>query len=168
MRKENIIKLVNCGILNMTAHDLNPAHSYKAFKLKKEVEKAYKAIGEEHKSILVEQGVTEQMESEVKELLDKVKLSPKEPLTDKEKELLTTYNRLQDKARKVIAEANKEEVPLDIKTIPYKDWRELQKENRAKKINDYEFDILGGEAEIILEGIFWAEPQDEETEKKDN
>ena len=168
MRKENIIKLVNCGILNMTAHDLNPAHTYKAFKLKKEVEKAYKAIEEEHKSILVEQGVTEQMESEVKELLDKVKLSPKEPLTDKEKGLLTSYNRLQDKARKVIAEANKEEVSLDIKTIPYKDWRELQKENRAKKINDYEFDILGGEAEIILEGIFWLEPQDEETEKKDN
>lgn len=168
MRKENVIKLVNCGILNMTAHDLNPAHSYKAFKLKKEVEKAYKAIEEEHKSILVEQGVTEQMESEVKELLDKVKLSPKEPLTDKEKELLTSYNRLQDKARKVIAEANKEEVSLDIKTIPYKEWRELQKENRAKKINDYEFDILGGEAEIILEGIFWTKPQDEETKEKAN
>ena len=168
MRKENVIKLVNCGILNMTAHDLNPAHSYKAFKLKKEVEKAYKAIIEEHKSILVEQGVTEQMESEVKDLLGKVKLSPKEPLADKEKELLTSYNRLQDKARKVIAEANKEEVSLDIKTIPYKEWRELQKENRAKKINDYEFDILGGEAELILEEVFWTAPQDEESKDEAN
>lgn len=168
MKKEQLIKLVNCGILNMTAHDLDTAHSYKAFKLKREVEKHYNETQEEQKAILKSVGITEQMENEVKDLYEKAKLSPKEPLTDKEKELLISYNRLQDKAKKVIAEANKEEVSLDIKTIPYKEWRELQKENRAKKINDYEFDILGGEAEIILEGIFWTEPQDEEPEKKDN
>ena len=44
MNKQDIITLVNCGILSMTAHDLKPAQAYKAFKLKKEVEKVFKAI----------------------------------------------------------------------------------------------------------------------------
>ena len=168
MKKEQIIKLVTCGILNMTAHDLDTAHSYKAFKLKREVEKHYNEIQEEQKAILKSVGITEQMENEVKGLYEKAKLSPKEPMTEKEKDLLLSYNKLQGEAKKLVTEANKEEVTLNIKTIPYNVWRELQKENRAKKINDYEFDILGGEAEIILEGIFWTEPQDEEPEKKDN
>lgn len=158
MKKQDIITLVNCGILSMTAHDLKPAQAYKAFKLKKEVEKAFKAIQDEQKGIREEAGITEEMSEKISKIIDKVNM--KSSVTEDEKQELLAYNELNRKVSSLYKEANKEDIEIDIKTIPFDDWRVLQEENRSKRIEENEFDILGGEAEIILENIFWEEPKE--------
>ena len=163
MKKLDIITLVNCGILSVTAHDLKPAQAYKAFKLKKEVEKAFKDIQEEQKGIREDNGLTEDMENKVKGIIDKMNM--RFSVTEDEKQEVLAHNELQRKVSSLCREANKEEVILDIKPIPYEDWRKLQEENRHKAIGEKEFDILGGKAEIILETIFWDAPTED---KKSN
>ena len=158
MKKQDIITLVNCGILSMTAHDLKPAQAYKAFKLKKEVEKAFKAIQDEQKGIREEAGITEEMSEKISKIIDKVNM--KSSVIEDEKQELLAYNELNRKVSSLYKEANKEDFEIDIKTIPFDDWRVLQEENRSKRIGENEFDILGGEAEIILENIFWEEPKE--------
>lgn len=158
MKKQDIITLVNCGILSMTAHDLKPAQAYKAFKLKKEVEKVFKAIQDEQKGIREEAGITEEMSEKISKIIDKVNM--KSSVTEDEKQELLAYNELNRKVSSLYKEANKEDIEIDIKTIPFDDWRVLQEENRSKRIGENEFDILGGEAEIILENIFWEEPKE--------
>lgn len=158
MKKQDIITLVNCGILSMTAHDLKPAQAYKAFKLKKEVEKAFKAIQDEQKGIREEAGITEEMSEKISKIIDKVNM--KSSVTEDEKQELLAYNELNRKVSSLYKEANKEDIEIDIKTIPFDDWRVLQEENRSKRIGENEFDILGEEAEIILENIFWEEPKE--------
>ena len=158
MKKQDIITLVNCGILSMTAHDLKPAQAYKAFKLKKEVEKAFKAIQDEQKGTREEAGITEEMSEKISKIIDKVNM--KSSVTEDEKQELLAYNELNRKVSSLYKEANKEDIEIDIKTIPFDDWRVLQEENRSKRIGENEFDILGGEAEIILENIFWEEPKE--------
>ena len=158
MKKQDIITLVNCGILSMTAHDLKPAQAYKAFKLKKEVEKAFKAIQDEQKGIREEAGITEEMSEKISKIIDKVNM--KSSVTEDEKQELLAYNELNRKVSSLYKEANKEDIEIDIKTIPFDDWRVLQEENRSKRLGENEFDILGGEAEIILENIFWEEPKE--------
>ena len=163
MKKVDIITLINCGILSMTAHDLKPAQAYKAFKLKKEVGKAFKEIQEEQKGIREDNGLTEDVESKVKGIIDKMNM--RSSVTEDEKQEVLAHNELQRKVSSLYREANTEEVTLDIKPIPYEDWRKLQEENRHKAIGEKEFDILGGEAEIILETIFWDAPTED---KKSN
>ena len=158
MKKVDIITLINCGILSMTAHDLKPAQAYKAFKLKKEVEKAFKDIQEEQKGIREDNGLTEEMENKVKGIIEKMNI--RSSVTEDEKQEVLAHNELQRKVSSLYREANTEEVTLDIKSIPYEDWRKLQ-EDRHKVIGEKEYDILGGEAEIILEAIFWEEPKEE-------
>ena len=163
MKKVDIITLINCGILSMTAHDLKPAQAYKAFKLKKEVEKAFKDIQEEQKGIREDNGLTDELENKVKGIIEK--LNMRSSVTEEEKQEVLAYNELQRKVSSLYREANKVEVALEIKPIPYEDWRKLQEENRHKVIGEKEYDILGGEAEIILEAIFWDAPTED---KKSN
>ena len=68
----------------------------------------------------------------------------------------------------MIVESLKEDVELDVKTIPYEEWRKLQAENRAKKLGDREVDILGGIAELILADVFWREPEEAELKEKED
>ena len=159
MKKVDIITLVNCGILSMTAHDLKPAQAYKTFKLKKEVEKAFKDIQEEQKGIREDNGLTDELENKVRGIIEK--LNMRSSVTEEEKQEVLAHNELQRKVSSLYREANKVDVTLDIKPIPYEDWRKLQEENRHKVIGEKEYDILGGEAEIILEAIFWEEPKEE-------
>ena len=89
------------------------------------------------------------------------KMNIRSSVTEDEKQEVLAHNELQRKVSSLYREANTEEVTLDIKSIPYEDWRKLQEENRHKVIGEKEYDILGGEAEIILEAIFWEEPKEE-------
>ncbi len=165
MKKIDVIKLVNAGIISMTAYELSPAHHYKAFKLKKEVEKAYREIEDEQRGIREEHGITEELVDKVRKIVEKSQ--QRKEVTDVENAIVTDYNEKSRTANKVIEFAAEQEINLDIKTIPFLEWRKLQAENRAKKIGDKEVDILGGIAEIILADVFWIEPQEEEiTENK--
>lgn len=158
MIKQDIITLVNCGILSMTAHDLGTKEAYKAFRLKKEVERVFKEIQDEQKAIREENGLTEEVVNNIQKIMDKVNI--KANATEDERQQLLAYNEQNRVVTGLLKEANQCEVKLDIKTVSYEDWRTLQAENRAKDINGRTFDILGGEAEIVLEGIFWEEPKE--------
>ena len=156
MKKVDVIKLVNAGIVNVTAYDLKPEHAYQVFKLKREVEKIHRDIEEEYKEIEKSQGLTEEFAEETQKVLDKV--NNKEELTDADKATLTKYDEIWKKVIGLKVELGKTDVSIDVKPLPYEEWRTLQKENKAKKIGDREIDILGGVAEIILSENFWQEP----------
>lgn len=156
MKKVEIIKLVNAGILSMTAHNLKPAQAYKAFKLKREVEKAYKEIQEEQDAIKKDNGLTDEKEEKAAKIVDKINVGTS--VSEDERQFLLSNNEDNRKIASLFREANKAEVSLDLKTIPYEDWRILQAENKEKTIGNNKVDILGGEAEIILDGIFWDAP----------
>lgn len=158
MKKQDIITLANLGIMSMTAHTLKPAQAYKAFKLKREMEKAYTEISEEHKAIREANGLTEEYTNKIQAILDKININLN--VSEDERRELLANNEKNRTVDSLILEANKGEIKIDIKTIPFEDWRLLQSENRAKNINGREFDILGGKAEVILEGIFWEEPKE--------
>lgn len=159
MKKLDIITLVNCGVLNMTAHNLKPAHAYKAFKLKREIEKAFNDIQEEQKSIREENGVTEELDNKIQKIIDKINIKIK--VSEDERQEMLAYNEKTRRVTSLLEKAAEGDVNIDVKTIPYEDWRQLQDENRDKEINGRHYDVLGGKAEIILEGIFWEEPKDE-------
>ncbi len=156
MKKVEIIKLVNAGILSMTAHNLKPAQAYKAFKLKREVEKAFKEIQEEQDAIKKDNGLTAEKEEKAAKIVDKINVGTS--VSEDERQFLLINNEDNRKIASLFREANKAEVSLDLKTIPYEDWRILQAENKEKNVGNNKVDILGGEAEIILEGIFWDAP----------
>lgn len=158
MIKQDIITLVNCGILSMTAHELGTKEAYKAFKLKKEVERVFKEMQDEQKAIKEENGLTDEVVNGIQKIMDKINI--KTNVTEDERQQLLTYNEQNRVVTALLREANQCEVKLDIKTISYEDWRTLQAENRTKDINGRTFDILGGEAEVVLEGIFWEEPKE--------
>lgn len=166
MNKLDVIKLYKAGIIEVSAHTLSATHAYKVFKMKREVEKAYKAIEEDQEKIMEEVGLTREFREKVADIFGK----EANMVTDADKATVKEYQALQRKVEKLFEEQGKEEVSLDIKTIPYNEWRKLQDENKAKKINDKEVDILAGIAEIILAEVFWVEPTEEETkeEKKEN
>ena len=166
MKKIDIIKLYKAGIIEVSAHTLSAAHAYKVFKMKREVEKAHKAIEEDQEKIMEEVGLTKGFREKIADIFGK----EANLVTDADKAAVKEYQALQRKVEKLFEEQSKEDVSLDIKTIPYNEWRKLQDENKAKKINDKEVDILAGIAEIILAEVFWTEPTEEETkeEKKEN
>lgn len=163
MRKSDIINLVEAGILFISAHDLSSEHAYKVFVLKREIEKAHKAITEETEAILKEVGFTEDLQQKLTAIEKKKKA--KEPLTAEEQNLTYETIIIQSKANNLIKQLNREEVSLSLKTIPYETWRELQKENRSKDVKGRQLDILGGPAETLLADIFWL-PFEEKKEKE--
>lgn len=166
MKKLDIIKLYKAGIIEVSAHTLSAAHAYKVFKLKREVEKAYKAIEEDQEKLMDGEGLTRELRERIADIFSK----ESNMVTDADKAAVKEYQVIQRKVEKLFEEQGKEDVTLDIKTIPYNEWRKLQNENKSKKINDKEVDILAGIAEIILAEVFWVEPTEDETkeEKKEN
>lgn len=159
MQKQDVINLINCGILHMSAHELGPEHAYKVFILKRQLEKAYNAITDEQNAILNEVGIDDSFKQKATDINKKT--SNKEVLTIEEREWLSNVSAIQQSADKLMQEMQKSEITIDgLKTIPYETWRELQKENRAKLIGDKAVDILGGPAEIILADIFWKAPEE--------
>ncbi len=168
MKKLDIIKLYNAGIVEVSAQTLPAAHAYKVFKLKREVEKAYKAIEEEQEGIMEQQGLTKGYRQEIAEIINMDATSR----TDAQKAKVKEYTRAMQTVNDLFEQQGKDDVSLDIKTIPYQQWRKLQAENKDRSINGRQVDILSGIAEIILCEVFWQEPTEEdikeEPEKKDN
>ena len=170
MKKQDVINLINFGVLHVSAHELGPEHSYKVFHMKRTFEKASRAISDEQDAILKSVGIDEAFRQKAADI--NKKLLGKEALTIEEREWLDSATELQQDADKLIREMLKSDIKIgELKAIPFEIWRELQKENRAKTINDKVVDILGGPAEILLADIFWKAPEEkaeknEETPKK--
>lgn len=136
----DIVTLQNQGLQLATAHDADPAHAYKLFKLRKAVDKAFAALAEQEKALSEECGIER----------------GKKPSEEASKKFYELQKALM-----------KDDTPLEgIKTVPYDVWIELQKENRAKEFNGKKLDVLSGAVELILEDVFWTAPTEDETEVK--
>ena len=169
MRKQDVINLINFGILHVSAHELGPEHSYKVFHMKRTFELANKAISDEQDAILKDAGIDDTFRQKAADI--NKKLLNKEALSIEEREWLDKANSMQQNVDKLLREMLKADIEIPaLKAIPYEVWRELQKENKSKTINDRVVDILGGPAEILLAEIFWKAPEEKnegkETSKK--
>ena len=144
MKNYDIINLVNCGVLVITANDIEASHAYKVLKFKKAVRKAYEAIIDSDKAFLEEVGITdpEAFDKERKEATDPARIA----------EMGKTARRLFELRK---ARDNEDAALEGVKTIPYEVFHALQKENKdiqGKPLNAFE---------DILEGVLW-EAQEEE------
>lgn len=143
MRNSDIIYLQLNGLQAVTAHTLQAADAYKTFKLKKAVDNAFNAIVEAEKRLMAEHGIERGKQ-------------PKDEAA----------------AERYIGERNallEDDTPLDgVRTVSYRTWLALQRENREKVSPDADdggsrtLDLLAGKTEMILENVFWTAPQEEE------
>lgn len=135
MKNMDIVTLQNQGLQLATAHDADPAHAYKLFKLRKAVDKAYNNLAEQEEALRTECGIER----------------GKKPSEEASKKFYELQKALM-----------KDDSPLEgIKAVPYDVWIQLQKENRAKEFNGKKIDVLSGAVELILEDVFWTAPAEE-------
>ena len=160
MKKSDILTLVNAGALDATQHELSTAHSYKVFKFKSLLRRELKAIQETEGDLLKEMGIEDSVAFDAR----LAELRQKENPTAKEKE------ELDDKTKQLkdfVEQRNqlyKEEVTLDVKPVPYEEWRKLQEENKAVKVMGRTSDVFSGEVEELLFGVLWKAPEETEEE----
>jgi hypothetical protein len=157
MKNEDVIQLVNAGVLGITTHSVSPAHAYKVYKFKKALRSAYKLIHESEMAAISEVGIEDPLAFDAR--LAELKATDA-PTPEQQKELadkLATMERLNAMRNSIWTD----DVTLqDVKTIPYQEWHKLQEENRNAKIHGQAVDILSGDVEYLLEGVLW-EPFEE-------
>ena len=144
MNNGNLLYLINGGILNITANDLDASQAYKVLKIKKAIKKAFAELGEAEQALLAEVGIDNPSE------FDKrfAELTKRER-TQEESLELTEMNVKRSRLLDMRKPLYDEEVDLgDIKTMPYEAWHTLQAENKASK-------VLNGIGEELLENILW-------------
>lgn len=148
MKNIDILNLANAGVLEITTNDLDAAHAYKVIKFKAGVKKAYDAVQESDTELLKEVGIKDPaaFDKERRELME----SKKNP--SRLEELNKQYDRLVELRKKLYDE----EVELDCKTMPFEQFRILQKENSGQKGNPL------GAFDYLLEGVLWAAPEEKE------
>lgn len=157
MKKSEIINISNYGVLNITAHVLDAAQSYKVFKFKKWVKNALKAIQDDEKDLLAEVGIADAPAFDQRR---SVLLAKENKTTEEQAEL----DKLNSQAEGYFVRRNElynEEVTPEVKTMPYEAWKLLQDENRAAEVGGKTTDILTGYVEDILEGVLWEAPDDQ-------
>lgn len=165
MKNKEIYLLQTLGIQAITALDVDEAHAYKIYKLKRALNIAFKSLQEKYMDILKEIGI-EDVEALKKQIAAKKKVL--QTLSSDEKKAYDDLCSKLDRHEKLQKQMDEDDTPLEgIKTIPYHEWRLLQKENRNKTVflGDKALpnvDILSGEIEVILEGVLWEPPVDDE------
>ena len=156
MKNFDIISMVQSGTLGITGFDLDAANSYKVFKFRNALQKAFKKIQELEESMLKDFGITDPngLDARVKELRGK------NTLTEEEK---TELDELQAKIKKFnetrMEMLNEDAVLENVKTMPYEQWYKLRKENHPSDPNTP--DPLNNYIEGLLEGILWVAPEEE-------
>lgn len=156
MKNIDIINIANAGVLNITAHDLDVAQSYKVFKFKKWVRNTLKSIQDDEKDLLAEVGITDAPAFDQR----RSELLAKEERTAEEQ---TELDKLNGQAEGYFNRQNElynEEVTREVKAMPYESWKKLQDENRAVEVNGKATDVLMGYVEDVLEGVLWEAPEE--------
>lgn len=158
MKRFELINLSHAGVLDITNHDLSPAHAYKVVKFRKALRDALEAIDRDIEAVRKDVGITDPaaFDAELMELRKAEGRSPEQQVRLDEME--ATLRRFLELRGQLFDE----DVKLDCKTIPYGQWHALQNENRARLVNGKETDVLSGPVEDMLEGVLWAAPGDEE------
>lgn len=150
MKNIDILNLANAGVFSISANTLDAAHAYKVIKFKSAVRKAAIAIDEDQRELAKEAGIEDPAAFDKERAeLSRTKTDPDrlEKLNAQFERLLALRNKFYD-----------EEVKLDgVKTIPYEQFFNLQRENK---------DLPGKPIDVyadLLEGILWAgEPEEKE------
>jgi hypothetical protein len=157
MKNNEVIQLVNAGILGITAHSLPPAQAYKIYKFKKAIRSAYNLIAEGEIASLEELGINDAKAFDARlEQLRKIEV----PLP-KQVEELNAKQGILDRLNEVRNSLYTDDAILpEIKAIPYEDWHKLQEENSQNKVGKHTVDVLSGEVEFLLEGILWTPIED--------
>lgn len=155
MKKGDIVFLLDGGILSITSHTLSTAHAYKVYKFRKAIDTCVNDIAINEQGLMLECGISDP--SEFDRQREALRKSGKDPDTlAKMNEQLTRFINMRGRLYA-------EDVTLEgVKTIPYDEWRKLQEENKAVDHHGKKVDILSGKAEMILEGILWEAPSEEE------
>ena len=163
MKKSDVLTLANAGVLNATQHTLSSAHSYRVFKFKSLIRKEMASIQEAESELLKELGLEDAGAFDAR----LAELRQKENPTAKEKEELDEKTK---QLKDFIEQRNqlyKEEVTLDLKTIPYEEWRNLQDENKAVDFMGRKADVFSGDVEELLFGVLWKAPEEDWTEPEE-
>lgn len=144
MKNADIVALMNGGIQNITSVTLPAAQAYKVYKFKRAIEAAYNAIVDSQKGILKQVGIEDlqEFQKRYKELSD-----IKERTSEEQAELDSIAKKDKD-AGKLVQELYADTTNLDVKTLPYEDWHNLQAENKDVKLLTY--------LEPMLEGVLWT------------
>lgn len=153
MKNKDIIALMDYGFSTITTHCLVASAAYSVYKLKKAVINTAMSISMMEDGFLKDSGI-DKIGIFNQRLLE-LRQAGKSDELRAEEEKLNRYNELRKAMMEDEAEIEK------VKLITYDDWRTLQEENKNKQINGVEQDILSGEAEMILENVLWAPPQEE-------
>ena len=148
MKKGDIFNLVNNGILDITANELDAAHAYKVVKFKRAIKNAFDGIVEAEKDMLAEVKIDDATAFD--DEMEAWKKSGENP--EKLSEMEASLKRLNEMRANVL----KEEAELgDVKTMPYEQFHLLQRENARlprRPLNAFE---------ELLEGCLWAAPESE-------
>ncbi len=163
VRNSDIIALVNGGALLISSSTLDNAQGYKAFRLKKALKDAFADIQKAEGDILRECGIGDAAETQRRQ----AELSSKGQLTEEERAEFDSTADSIAKANGRIRELHADTSELDIRTLPYEAWRQLQKENAEQTVGNRRVNLLGGEMELLLYGIFWLDPDDNDKKKTD-
>ena len=129
------------GVFNMTALDSDAKVAYKIFKFRKEIKKAYEAIGEQERELLKDNGI------DVNTEFDKNGQYKFEG--DDSHEKWDRFSKLRD-------EMYNSETTIDVEPLSYDEWFRIYKENKDK---------ISPFVEDILEGVLWKQSNEEEDKK---
>lgn len=153
MTNSDVITMLNCGILNLTAHSLEAAPAYKVTKFKNELRRISEAWNKTREGLAKEAEIDDLnvFYARLKELSEKDKKSKEE--SKELDELKAKDKRFAD----LINAALREEVSHEIKTMPYDAWKALQDENKEIKAT-----INNNGVPTTIELLVLLEPQLEE------
>ena len=153
MKNREIAELVDGGFSAITTHSLNAADAYRVYKVKKAILEAAMNITSSEQNFLNESGIKDTVAFNQNLLELKRKGDSEERRQEEAK--LKRYNEMRLAMMEDDVDINND------KLIRYDSWRKLQEENKNKKFNGREMDILSGRAELLLEGVLWAPPEEE-------
>lgn len=150
MKNIDILNIANAGVFSISANTLDAARAYKVIKFKSAVRKAAIAIDEDQRELAKEAGIEDPAAFDK----ERAELSRTKADPDRLEKLNAQFERLLELRNKFYDE----EVKLDgVKTIPYEQFFNLQKENK---------DLPGKPLDVyadLLEGILWTgEPEEKE------
>ena len=153
MKNREIAELVDGGFSAITTYSLNATDAYRVYKLKKAILEAAMNINTSEQNFLDESGIKDTMAFNQR-LLELKRQGDSEERQEAEAKL-KRYNEMR------LAMMEDEADIAGDKLIRYESWRKLQEENKNKKFNGRDVDILSGRAEMLLEGVLWAPPEEE-------
>ena len=147
MKNKDVLELASAGFADITAYTLGSAEAFRVFRLRKAIHAVWRKLFLVEMDMQRECGIEDSRRFDA-ELMKLRQAGDSEELTQMEGRLLRYLG---------MRNAMYEE-PCELPAITplgYDDWRKLQAENKESK-------ALSGENEMLLEGVLWVAPQEEE------